>query len=45
MPIQRRKKPNRSNEYRKLKREQALKELEDLEEICQNLVIPYNFFK
>lgn len=45
MSIQRRKKHNRSNERRKLKREEALKELEVLEKNCQNLVIPNNFFK
>ncbi|CAG8593236.1 14038_t:CDS:10 [Funneliformis mosseae] len=37
MSAQRRNKSNRSKEYRKLKREQALKELEDLETRCQNL--------
>ncbi|RIA99079.1 P-loop containing nucleoside triphosphate hydrolase protein [Glomus cerebriforme] len=37
MSVQHRKKSNRSNEYRKLKREQALKELEVLEARCQDL--------
>ncbi|GES88917.1 DEAD-domain-containing protein [Rhizophagus clarus] len=47
MPIQRRKKPNRSNEYRKIKREQELKGLEVLEKNCQNLPLnsEYESFK
>ncbi|CAB4375701.1 unnamed protein product [Rhizophagus irregularis] len=47
MSIQRRKKHNRSNERRKLKREEALKELEVLEKNCQNLPLnlEYESFK
>ncbi|CAB5217278.1 unnamed protein product [Rhizophagus irregularis] len=47
MSIQRRKKHNRSNERRKLKHEEALKELEVLEKNCQNLPLnlEYESFK